>query len=490
MDWIRDHWTLLLLLAVYTALLAYHAWTGRRETRGLADFYVGGRSMGGLAVGMSFFATFSSTNSFVGFAGQSYFYGLPWLLLTPFLAFFCLVAWIWVAPRLRPFTERLDSLTLPDFFGFRFASRTVRFQAAVIVLFASIFYMTAIFKGIGNLLEAFLHIPYGMAILVVFLIVMLYTAIGGFISVVKTDVLQGGLLVVGALLLFSGTTAAAGGIGSFLQLRGLPETAHLFSWDAGLPFPLLLGILFAGSIKFVVEPRQLSRFYSLKDPAAVRQGMWVSTGALLLVYTLLVPLGLYARNLFPEGISDSDRIVPALLTDPAVFHPVASAFLLLVMVAGAMSSLDSVLLVTATTFQRDIVGLWKVVGSERRALRESSLYVMAFALLTTLIALDPPGGIVTLTIFSGSLYAACFFPGLILGLYWRRGNGAAVTASFLVGISCLLLWNFFSPFPAVHEVFPSVLLSTLAYCAVSWLMPATGSRQVDELFETSLASWR
>ncbi|MGH9340922.1 MAG: sodium:solute symporter family transporter [Acidobacteriota bacterium] len=104
MNWIQDHWALLILLAVYTALLAYHAWTGKRETQGLADFYVGGRSMGGVAVGLSFFATFSSTNSFVGFSGQSYRYGLPWLLVAPFLVIFCLIAWIWIAPRLREFT--------------------------------------------------------------------------------------------------------------------------------------------------------------------------------------------------------------------------------------------------------------------------------------------------------------------------------------------------------------------------------------------------
>lgn len=470
-----NHWFLLILILVYVAILAHHAWVGRKRTRGVADFYVGGRSMGGVAIGLSFFATFSSTNSFVGFSGQSYVYGLPWLLLTPFLVVFSLVSWLWVAPRLHRFTTSLDSLTLPDFFGFRFCSSAVRLQAALIVIFASLFYMTAIFKGIGNLLEAFLQVPYWLAIIMVFFIVVGYTAAGGFISVVKTDVVQGYLMILGAFLLFGVTVRAAGGLGALWSVRDLPDGARLFSWDAGVPFPMLLGILFAGSFKFVVEPRQLSRFYALKDLQAVRRGMWVSTAAFLVVYSMLTPIGLYARHLV-EGIQDSDHVVPSILTDPAIFPPLVSGFLLLVMVAAAMSSLDSVLLVVASTFQRDVVGLWKASRSEKAAIVQTGFWVALFALITTLIALRPPGGIVKLTIFSGSLYAACFFPALIFGLYWRGGNGTAVSASFLAGVLCLLLWAPLTPWPSVHEVFPSLLLSTLTYLAVARLTPPVPSQ--------------
>ena len=126
MTWLADKWFLLLLLGLYIALLAHHALVGRRKSQTLTDFLVGGRKMGGLAIGLSFFATYSSTNSFVGFAGQSYLYGLPWLLLTPFLVLSSLCAWLWIAPRLRDFTAALGSLTIPDFLGFRFQSQAVR----------------------------------------------------------------------------------------------------------------------------------------------------------------------------------------------------------------------------------------------------------------------------------------------------------------------------------------------------------------------------
>ena len=72
MTWIQSHSLELLALLLYTALMVYHAWVGNRQTRSLADYFVGGRSIGGATVGISFFATYASTNSFVGFSGQGY----------------------------------------------------------------------------------------------------------------------------------------------------------------------------------------------------------------------------------------------------------------------------------------------------------------------------------------------------------------------------------------------------------------------------------
>ncbi len=485
MNWISSHWIVLLFFLVFLVLTAYHAWVAKRQTRGLVDYYVGGRSMGGVAIGLSFFATYSSTNSFVGYSGQAYAYGMPWLLLAPSAVVFSLIAWLWIAPRLRIFTASLNSVTIPDFIGFRFGSNGARFLAALIVLLASLFYMTAVFKGIGNLLEAFLEIPYGVAIALVFVIVVVYTAVGGFFSVVRTDVVQGILMFVAAGLLFNGTIRAAGGIGSLKLLQAQPETAGLFSWNAAIPFPVLMGIIVAGTMKFMVEPRQLSRFYALKDERATRRGMWISTLAFLVVYSLLVPIGIYARNIFPTGMEDTDRIVPALLSGGDIFSPAVAAFLLVAMVAAAMSSLDSVLLVTASTCERDIVNLWRPSVSESASLRDTRIYVVLFAFITALVALDPPGGIVTLTAFSGSLYAACFFPAIVLGLHWSRGNGTAVIASFVSGIGTLLLWKYL-PFAAgIHEVFPAILLSLLSYLIVSWCSPANEAEEVQRLFMNS-----
>lgn len=482
LDNLRTYWIVHALLAVYTVLLAYHAWAGNKETKSVADYFVGGRAMGPIAIGLSFFATYSSTNSFVGFSGQAYDWGVTWFILVPFIVGFSLFAWVVVAPRLRTFTESLGSLTIPDFIGFRFGSQTARVLAAIIIIFASFFYMTAVFKGIGNLLEVFLDIPYRAAIVIVFFIVMVYTVVGGFISVVKTDAVQGVVMVIAGILLFWGTVSAAGGLGAVAALADDPGTAPLLQWGGGVSVALALGVVFAGTVKFAVEPRQLSRFYALESRAAARRGVWVSTLAFAVVYTLLIPVGLYARTLIPGGLEDTDLVVPQLLTMGTVFSDGTSAFLLLAMVAAAMSSLDSVLLVMASTAERDIVGMLRA-GDERSMLRSTRFYVALFALITAIISLDPPGGIVSLTALSGAVYGACFAPAVILGLYWRRGNGTATIASFGAGLGVLLTWSRLPWSQALHEVFPAVALSFMAYIVVAARTSPFESPLLDDLFE-------
>ncbi len=480
MAWLQAHWIALALLAGYGVLLVRHALEGRRGTHGRTDYYVGGRSMGGVVIGLSFFATYSSTNSFVGFSGQAYTYGAPWLLLAPAVVVFSFASWLWIAPRLRAFTAAVDSVTLADYVGFRFESRAARTVSALIVIFASFLYMTAVFKGIGNLLEVFLDIPYLVAIGFVFVVVMGYTAVGGFISVVKTDAVQGIVMIGAGILLFWGTIEAAGGLGAMDAVREGPATAGLFRWDAAMPFPVLIGIIVAGTLKFIVEPRQLSRFYALADHRAVRRGLWVSTGAFLLVYTLLLPIGLYAHAIVGSGITESDLVVPTLLDQADILPALPAAFIVVAMLAAAMSSLDSVLLVMASTWERDVVSLFRHV-EEERVVAETRRYVALFATITALIAIEPPGSIVTLTAFSGSLYAACFFPAVVLGLCWKRGTGAGAVASFVIGVLVLLVWDLIPGSGFVHEVFPAMALSLLAYIGLALARPplATAARLAD-----------
>ncbi len=462
---LREYWMVHTLLALYSVMLAHHAWTGNRSTKGLADYYVGGRSMGGWVIGLSFFATYASTNSFVGFSGRTYAWGLPWLLFIPTAVGFSLFAWMVVAPRLRAFTAAMDSLTIPDFIGFRFGSTPARVFAALIVIAASFFYMTAVFKGIGNLLEVFLEIPYRLSIVIVFFVVMTYTMIGGFISVVKTDSVQGVVMMVAAILLFTGTVDAAGGLGAAWEVRDQPGGEALFSWGGGVAVPVLIGTMVAGLVKFAVEPRQLSRFFALEGDKAIRTGMWVSSLTFAAVFSLLIPVGIYARKLFPTGIEDTDLVVPTLLSE--VFGQGTSAFLLVAMVAAAMSSLDSVLLVMASTTERDVMSILRPGQSEEREMFWTKAWVALFAFITMLISLNPPGGIVELTAFSGALYGACFFPALVLGLHWRRGNGTAVMGSFVTGIVVLLAWDQVPGSAIIHEIFPAMMLSTAAYVLLS-----------------------
>lgn len=304
-QWLREHWLAAVLFVAYTAVLLWHAGIGRRGTHGLGDYYVGGRNMGGVALGMSYFATYTSTNSYVGHAGKGYEYGLPWLLMAVLIVVFTFLSWTMVAPKLRRFTGHWDALTLPDYLYRRFGiddeprrGRALRLFAGVIILFSSLLYLIAIFKGAGGLFQTFFGIDYHTAVGFTLVIVMLYTSVGGFLSVVRTDVLQGALMVMGSITIFYCVTDAAGGVGVLTELARQPATADLFSWNpGGLPFVVLMGIALSGSLKLLVDPRQVSRFYALRDERSVRTGVWVAVIGVAVIQFCLFPVGLYAHFL-------------------------------------------------------------------------------------------------------------------------------------------------------------------------------------------------
>jgi len=486
MAWLQEHIFLLGLLAAYLGFMVYSAWTGAQKSRTITDFFVGGRVVGGISIGLSFFATYTSTNTYIAFSGKAYEYGIAWLLVIPFFLFFGATSWLIVAPRLRSFTGHLDAITLPDYIGLRFNSITARLFASIITIFSSFLYMTAVFKGIGKMLEFSLDIPYGIAIGFVLVIVMLYTSIGGFHSVVKTDVLQALVMIIAATLIFSGVTSSAGGVGAIFRLGDLPDAQKLLAWDTAEPLPILIGIIFAIAVKMFVDPRQLSRFFALKDPTEVTKGLIVSFLSFLIVFSMLVPIGLYTR-LIPQftNITDTDTIIPRLLSEGSYFNPWTTAFLFLAILSAAMSSLDSVLLVMATTFKRDLVDI-VLRRDSTKGLGETRIYVAGFAIITAIIALNPPAGIVKMTSFSGALFAACFMPPVLLGLYWRRGTGTAVITSIVIGVIALMFWNDIASrvnaLSQVHEVFPAMLFSMLGYILVSSTSKTGIPEQVANLF--------
>ena len=97
-------------------------------------------------------------------------------------------------------------------------------------------------------------------------------------------------MMIGAVLIFYFVTSAAGGIGAIAELSVMPDKQFLFEINGGIPFVVLLGISLSGSLKLIVDPRQTSRFFALKDEAALRSGMWVAIAGLTVVQLVCIRL--------------------------------------------------------------------------------------------------------------------------------------------------------------------------------------------------------
>jgi SSS family transporter len=466
MSWFVEHWIASSLLVIYVSVLFYNAYVGNKAATGVGGYYVGNRQLGGTVVGISFFATFASTNTFIGHAGKGYDYGVAWFTMAVLLVIFSWMSWRWIGPPLRRFAAAWDALTIPDYIRGRILGGTpdaerhpLLLLSASVIVFASILYLLAIFKGAGHLFQIFLGVPYEVAVGVTLLVVVLYTSIGGFVSVVRTDAIQGVLMLIGAMTIFYFVTQAAGGITSVSQLTDMPAKEHLFDLNGAVPFAVLLGVSLSGALKLIVDPRQLSRFYGLKSDAEVKRGMWIAVLGMTLILACMFPIGLYA-HLILENVTDTDLIIPRLVNDPTIFHFWVTDLLIVSILSAAMSSMDSVLLVASSTLYKNIIAPFKTIENE---VRWSRAAVIAFACISAFMALNPPGDIVGITIFSGSLYAVCFFPSVVFGLYGRVASAKTTLVSMILGMSTLILWITLGLNALLHEVFPALIVSASVY---------------------------
>ena len=468
MNWLTEHWLQLLLMAGYLAMLAHHCWAGKKGTHNLADYLIAGRGLGGWVIALSFYATYVSTNSFVGHAGKSWDVGLIWYIKGVVIIASCYFAWYVVAPRFFTMTREYHSLTLAEFLGRRYDSLTLRRVSALVIFLASWVYLVAVYKASALALQQFLGLEYRLAAAAIFVVVTTYTLAGGFRSVVLTDAVQGLLMAFGSVVLFVAVIIRGGGLTAILDTVR-DQDPNLVSWQGNMPLAAVLGLSIAGAMKMLVDPKQLSRIDGLKDQGALRVARLVTPLLILITYICLLPLGAFAHALIPAGaIADSDHVMPYLLGTFEVLGPGLSSFFLLVLLSAAMSSLDSVLLVAASSMSRDVI---ITDGQDQKAIRQTRLWVVVLSLASMVVALNPFAGIVQIAAFSGSLYAACFLPTLVLGLYWKGGTSAGALACVSAGSITVIAWYFAKAagWTTWHEVYAGTIVAFAVYVGVSML---------------------
>ena len=320
---------------------------------------------------------------------------------------------------------------------------------------------------------------------IIFLVVTVYTLVGGFHSVVATDAVQGLILFAGGLLLPVAMVVKAGGLGKLLTEVNAAAPAVL-QWQPQAPLAgdrtllTLVGLALGVGLKIVVEPRQLSRFYGLESDRELRRGRWIAPALLFATYLLMLPVGFLAHAFVTPaelgggtGRALTDKVVPHLLGgEVSLFGPVAGAFFLTGLVAAAMSSIDSVLLVAASSVDHDLVAPGR---DTRGAMRLTRMWVVLLSVSAAVLSLLLDEGITEMSSFSGSLYAACFLPTLILGLFWRRLVRAAALAAVVAGFTSTLAWfilrqgEWLGGWKVVHEVYVGVTCGHMVAILVTWL---------------------
>lgn len=488
MQYLQENGIVLSLTVLYTLLCLYIGWYfKRRASQDVGSYYVAKRAVPGWVVSLAFFSTFASTNTYIGQAGKAFEAGLSWAWVGFFWAVFSVVSWLVLGPRMRNQTLRLGSLTIPDYFHFRYKSdlsKLIRILSAFVILFATVWYMTGIAKGCAHLLESVMDLPYEWGAFLIIFVTCAYTIWGGMYSVLWTDAIQGIMMFAVAIIMLMLPFIFAGGVEELMtkisqtthvDKEGRPIGDGLVSFGHLVSFFYILGIGMAVGMKQLSEPRCLIRFYSVDNSRSMKFAMTWTPVFLGISLICVMGLGALVHGMATEEeaaylINNTDEVVGFMLDK--FDSPLISGVCVAGLFAAGMSSLASVTLIVGTALVKDI---WDVLRPmpELKIIPRTKWSMLGYCLIVYLITLYPPAGIVELTAFAGAVFAASFFPAIFGGLYLKWGTDIGALASMLVGILANIAWRFafryrIAGLEDIHEVIPAFLLSMLTYFIVSY----------------------
>lgn len=457
-----------LVLVLYMALLVVIGIFTSKRLREVEDFHIGGRRVGPWVTALSYVAAYFSSVVIVGGGGFGYKYGMATLWIGAINVLLgCTLAWIVLGRRVREFTTRLRTMTIPGFLAERFRSREARLFSALVIALFLVVYKVSILKGMGHIFEVLMGMPYIYGVLLSGLIIVIYVALGGYLAVVWTGFFQAWVMGAGLILLTVGALRAAGGLtAANLKLLtmdpGLVETPGAWGWAGLISFALIVSFGVWGMPQLVV------RFYSIKSVDVLRIGTVVASlgGSMALLPYLN---GAIARALHP-GLASPDLAIPTLTKE--VLSPWGGAVFLAGVIAAGMSTFASVLIITSSAIVRDFYekGLNRKLSPERE-IRYSRLSSVAVGLIALLIALRPPALILVLTAFAWAVIASTTLWPMLFGIYWRGATRWGGLASMVGGFLTSLIWIALgNPF-GLHGFIPGIAVGLVLLLLVSYFTP-------------------
>ncbi len=455
---------ILTVFVVYLlSMLAIGIYTSRYN-KSMGDFVIGGRRLGPWVAALSAQASDFSAWLFIGLPSQAYLHGFSMVWACHGCMLGVMFNWLVLAPRLRRLSGEYDALTIPDFLETRFADRShvIRVLAVLVILVCYVTYISAQFNAAGEVFVTAFDAtdvnlrtvdlfgaklaPYQQGLLIGALVIMAYTAMGGFLAVCWTDFVQAILMVSALVAVPIVGICQLGGFDEFWSRMAAGQhhadmlTVTRGSAGASLAFGVVIAGL-AWAMGYPGQPHILARFMAIQDERKIPRGALISVvwTAFALYGSLLV--GFISLAIVGPGLGDSahaNQAMPKLVI--AMLPPTFAGLVLAAAIAAMMSTVDSQLIVAVSAVVRDIYQrLFGGKPSDRAAVWLSRIVMVALG----------TGGVATVwrskSVFGkvfdawGGL-AAGLGPALVLGCLWRRTARSAVVAGMVAGVVSSQFW--------------------------------------------------
>jgi SSS family solute:Na+ symporter len=453
----------LLLLVVYSVgVIALGLWAAR-FVRQSSDFFVGGRSLGPGLIFSSMLAANIGAGSTVGAAGLAYRDGISawWWVGSAGIAsiLFALV----IAPKLWRLAKAHDFYTTGDYLEFRYGPG-VRAVAAIVICLGALALLAGQLIAGAAILNVVVGIPRWAGALIGAAVMTIYFAAGGLLGSAWVNSVQLVVMMAGFIAALPFAMESAGGVAALTQSASVPPWFGDFFHSTG-PLSGWTFLALTGP-SFLISPGLIQKAYGAKSERAVRVGIGLNAGVLMLFAFLPVLLGMAARTTNP-GIAEPNLVLPTFL---ATQLPVwLGALALSAVFSTEVDTCDAILFMLSTAMSKDIYKRHiNPAATDAQLLRVARASAVAGGAAGVVLSIYLATVIGALTIFYSVIIVSLLVP-ILGGLYVSRAGSAAALASIAAGLVTLfaIRLGVASGYRWLDPALTGLVAAALAYFAVS-----------------------
>ncbi len=460
---------------ILSSILGIYA--GRRVKMNLENWTVGGRRFGIILIWLLMAGEIYTTFTFLGASGWAYSKGAPtfYILIYGALAY---TFSFFVLPALWKMGKRYNLHTQPDFFIKRYDSRYLGILVALIGVVCIVPYLQLQLKGLGLIVEVASNgaVNPRIAIGISFVLTCVFVYTSGIRGAAWVAIIKDIMMILAVFIVGIGVPYIYfGGFGKMFRTL-IDKKPDFLVFPGSAPEMDVLWImstLLVMGLGFYMWPHVFGSAFSAKSAKIIKRNAIIMPFYQIPIL-LIFMVGFTALLVIP-GLKDGDMAFMALVnkTYPSWFMGFVGA-------AGAVTAMvpSAILVLFASTqLAKNVYKAgFKPQMSEEKVMILSRFMVLVIMIFALIFAIFFPNELVPLLIF-GYNGVSQFFPGVVLGLFWKRVTKTGVFCGLIagVGVVLILILGNRDPFLGMNAGFVGLVVNLLTTVLVSLkTKPLTG----------------
>ena len=494
---------IVIAIALYLAVLIILGARYAKTNNTVEDYYLGGRKLGPYVTAMSAEASDMSSWLLMGLPGVAYLTGICdafWTALG--LGIGTYLNWLFTAKRLRFYTESVDADTVPDFFEKRFKDKShvlMAISALVIVIFF-VPYTASGFAACGKLFSSLFGMDYMVAMIISAVIIISYTALGGFMAASTTDFIQSIVMTIALISVVCFGVSQCGGFNAVSayssSLDGFLSVVNMYDSSTGSAvsyggFITILSTM-AWGLGYFGMPHILLRFMAIENPSKIKLSRRIATVWVFIAMGVAIFIGVMAKAMVNFGaiaeLEDSERaviIISQKLAEFGVIPALLAGVILAGILACTMSTCDSQLLAASSSVSENILhGVFGIKMDEKKTMVMARTTLVVIAIIAVIVARNPDSNVFNIVSFAWAGFGGAFGPIMILAIFWKRTNKQGAIAGMIAGGAFVFIWKFLiKPMGGIwgiYELLPAFIVGLVVCVVVSLVTPEPEQDILDE----------